>query len=59
MSPETLLAAVFAVLAVGITLWAASEAMQARAWAWLVSVLVLWPVGVLAWFVAGRRHYLR
>jgi len=59
MSPETLLPAAFGALAIGVTLWAAAEAVRGRAWGWLVSVLVLWPVGVLAWFVAGRRHYLR
>jgi hypothetical protein len=51
--------AVYAALAVALTLtvWSIVEAAQARAWGWLVSMVLLWPVGVIAWFVAGRRFY--
>jgi hypothetical protein len=51
--------AVYAALAVALTLtvWSIVEAARARAWGWLVSMVLLWPVGVIAWFVAGRRFY--
>jgi hypothetical protein len=37
--------------------WSIVEAVRARAWGWLVSMVLLWPVGVIAWFVSGRRFY--
>jgi hypothetical protein len=52
-------AAVYAVaaLAMPLTAWSVVEALRARAWGWLVSMVLLWPVGVIAWFVAGSRYY--
>jgi hypothetical protein len=51
--------AIYAALAVALplTVWSLGEAVRARAWSWLVSMVLLWPVGVIAWFVAGRRFY--
>jgi hypothetical protein len=43
--------------ALAASAWALMEAVRASAWCWLISMVVLWPVGVLAWFVAGRRFY--
>jgi hypothetical protein len=40
-----------------LTVWSIVEAVRARAWGWLASMMLLWPVGVMAWFVAGRRFY--
>jgi hypothetical protein len=51
--------AIYAALAVAlpVTVWSIVEAVRARAWGWLVSMVLLWPVGVIAWFVSGRRFY--
>lgn len=51
--------AFYAALAVALplTAWSIVGAVRARAWGWLVSMVLLWPVGVIAWFVAGRRFY--
>jgi hypothetical protein len=51
--------AIYAALAVALplTAWSVVETVRARAWGWLVSMVLLWPVGVIAWFVAGRRFY--
>jgi hypothetical protein len=51
--------AIYAAIAVALplTVWSIVEAVRARAWGWLISMVLLWPVGVIAWFVAGRRFY--
>jgi hypothetical protein len=51
--------AIYAALAVALPLTVLSivEAVRARAWSWLFSMVLLWPVGVIAWFVAGRQFY--
>lgn len=44
-------------LLVSFTLIAAASTARRKAWAWLATVVVLTPLGGIAWFVAGRRFY--
>lgn len=55
--PPVEISDLFFLLAVPVVIWAAVEAVRAKAWGWTATVLLLPPVGTLAWFVAGRTHY--
>jgi hypothetical protein len=47
----------FVIGGLGLTVWAIVDVLRARAWLWLVSIILFWPVGLIAWFVAGRRFH--
>jgi CDP-diglyceride synthetase len=49
--------AVLVALTAPFVLWALWEAYRARSWRWVFTVVLLMPIGALAWFIAGRRSY--
>jgi hypothetical protein len=42
---------------VPLVVWGVVEAADRRRWWWVATIVLLFPSGAMAWFIAGRRWY--